>query len=210
MLFNSLAFLIFFPIAVMIYFIIPHRTRYIWLLLCSYFFYICQDSGYAALLVISTVITWLSGQLLYNTQKSSSKKLILSLSLLINIGLLVFFKYSGLILSIFGNEKSFSLILPAGISFYTFQSLTYVIDCYRKKCPPEKNILKYALFVSFFPCILSGPIERASHLLPQFDEEHFFDTIRAKEGLFMMLWGYFLKMVIVARLSILTDLVYSN
>lgn len=210
MLFNSLPFMIFFPAVVMLFFLIPHRYRYIWLLFCSYFFYASQDQSAVVLLMVSTVITWSAGRLVYNAKTESGKRLYIAAGFILNLFILMYFKYSGFIMSLFGTGKEFSLILPAGISFYTFQSLTYIMDCYRGEVEPEHNILKYALFVSFFPCILSGPIERAKNLLPQISEEQKWDAVRVKEGLFLMLWGYFLKMVIVGRLSILTDLVYSG
>ncbi len=210
MLFNSLPFMLFFPVVVIFYFIIPHRYRYIWLLFCSYFFYACQDHSATVLLMVSTVITWSAGRLVYNADTQKLKRIYVAAGFILNLFILMYFKYSGFIMSFFRPDGSFDIILPAGISFYTFQSLTYIADCYREETEPEHNILKYALFVSFFPCILSGPIERSKNLLSQIGEEHKWDSIRVKEGLFMMLWGYFLKMVIVGRLSILTDHVYSG
>ncbi|MBR5767026.1 MAG: MBOAT family protein [Lachnospiraceae bacterium] len=208
MLFNSLPFLIFFPIVILFYFIIPNRYRYIWLLLCSYFFYACQDSSATVLLMVSTVITWSAGRLVYNADIPGQKKLYVAIGFVLNLSILIYFKYAGFFTGLLTDTGSFSLVLPAGISFYTFQSLTYIVDCYREEVEPENNILKYALFVSFFPCILSGPIERSKHLLPQINDEHSPDLIRIKEGLFTMLWGYFLKMVIVSRLDILTSNVF--
>ncbi len=210
MLFNSLQFMFFFPVVVIFYFIIPHRYRYIWLLFCSYFFYACRDDSATVLLMVSTVITWSAGRLVYNADTRKLKRTYVAAGFVLNLFILMYFKYSGFIMSFLRPDGSFNVILPAGISFYTFQSLTYIVDCYRGETEPEHNILKYALFVSFFPCILSGPIERSKNLLKQIDEEHKWDSIRVKEGLFMMLWGYFLKMVIVGRLSILTDNVYSG
>ncbi|MBR4719361.1 MAG: MBOAT family protein [Lachnospiraceae bacterium] len=210
MLFNSLPFMLFFPAVVILYFLIPHRYRYIWLLLGSYFFYACQDQSATVLLMVSTVITWSAGRLVYNAETQGQKRLYVGAGFVLNLFILMYFKYSDFILSLFETEREFSLLLPAGISFYTFQSLTYIVDCYREEVEPEHNILKYALFVSFFPCILSGPIERAKNLIPQINEKHEWDPVRVKEGLFMMLWGYFLKMVIVGRLSILTEFVYSG
>ena len=211
MLFNSLPFLIFFPVTVILYYVIPHRYRYLWLLFCSYFFYACQDQSAVILLMISTAITFAAGRLTYNAEAVRLKKLYVGLGCALNLFILIYFKYSGFLMSMFGSAGEVpDLMLPAGISFYTFQSLTYIMDCYRGETEPENNILKYALFVSFFPCILSGPIERSKNILPQIDKEKSWDAIRIKEGLFLMLWGYFLKMVIVSRLEILTDLVYSG
>ncbi|MCR5235006.1 MAG: MBOAT family protein [Lachnospiraceae bacterium] len=208
--FTSLPFLIFFPVVVLIYFVIPHRFRYLWLLFCSYFFYACQDGSATVLLMVSTVITWSAGRLVYKADSVWMKNLYVGMGFFLNLIILLYFKYSGAVAALFGIGTGFGLLLPAGISFYTFQSLTYIMDCYREEVKPQNNLLKYALFVSFFPCILSGPIERAKNILPQIDEEHKWDSIRAKEGLFLMLWGAFLKLVIVSRLEILTDYVYSG
>lgn len=210
MLFNSLQFLIFFPIVVMLYFLIPHKFRYLWLLFASYFFYMSQEPFYVVFLIMSTTITWITGNLLYKAKSKRSRNLIVAGGFILTLSFLLYFKYTDFLLSLFGSSTRLNLILPIGISFYTFQSLTYIMDCYRGEVPPEKNIFKYALFVSFFPNILSGPIERSKNLLKQFDELHPFDAIRVKEGLLLMLWGYFLKMAIVPRLTILTDLVYGD
>ena len=210
MLFNSLPFLLFFPVCVLLYYVIPDRFKYLWLLFCSYFFYACQDRSMTVLLMISTVITWSAGRLVYKAESKSSAHFYLALGFILNLSILMYFKYSGFIAGLFLHDENLSLIMPAGISFYTFQSLSYIMDCYRKEVKPENNILKYALFVSFFPCILSGPIERAKNMLPQINRAHRWDYIRVKEGLFLMLWGYFLKLVIVSRLDILTSNVYDN
>ena len=203
MLFNSAAFLLFFPIVCVLYFVLPHRFRYLLLLVAGYAFYAAADLKALPVLLLTTLVTWIGGRMLYEGKKAGFVALVLS------IGILCFFKYCAYVCTLFGAGEV-SIMLPAGISFYTFQSVTYLMDCHRKVCKPERNFLKYALFVSFFPTILSGPIARAQHLLPQFDEEHDFDTLRAKEGLAFMLWGYFLKMVIVSRLTILTDLVFGD
>ena len=189
MLFNSLPFLLFFPVCVLLYYVIPDRFKYLWLLFCSYFFYACQDRSMTVLLMISTVITWSAGRLVYKAESKSSAHFYLALGFILNLSILMYFKYSGFIAGLFLHDENLSLIMPAGISFYTFQSLSYIMDCYRKEVKPENNILKYALFVSFFPCILSGPIERAKNMLPQINRVHRWDYIRVKEGLFLMLWG---------------------
>ena len=209
MLFNSPAFLIFFPLVVLLYYVIPARFRYIWLLFCSYFFYACQDRSVTILLMISTVITWSTGRLVFYAETVRAKNISLATGFILNLSILIYFKYFGFFSSVVLG-KDLSLFMPAGISFYTFQSLSYIMDCYRREVRPENNILKYALFVSFFPCILSGPIERSKNMLPRISGPHKWDTIRVKEGLFLMLWGYFLKLVIVSRLDILTDNVYGN
>ena len=210
MLFNSLPFLLFFPVCVILYFVIPDRFKYLWLLFCSYFFYACQDRSVTVLLMVSTVITWSAGRLVYKAETVRTKNYYLILGFILNLSILIYFKYSGFLTGILFPGQEISAFMPAGISFYTFQSLSYIMDCYRKEVKPENNILKYALFVSFFPCILSGPIERSKNMLPQIDRPHRWNNIRVKEGLFLMLWGYFLKLVIVSRLDILTDNVYGN
>lgn len=223
MLFNSLSFLVFFPIVLAVYFIIPRKIRYIWLLVCSYYFYMCWSAKYALLIGLSTVITYLSGILIAKTEKVSIRKLWVALSFISNISILVFFKYfyfildnMNLILERYGMsavESSFNIILPVGISFYTFQALSYTMDVYRKDVEPEKNILKYALFVSFFPQLVAGPIERSKNLVAQVNRcEHFklWNYQRIVDGLGLMLWGYFLKMVIADRLAIFVDNVYDN
>ena len=210
MLFNSLPFLLFFPVCVILYYVIPDRFKYLWLLFCSYFFYACQDRSMTVLLMVSTVITWSAGRLVYKAETRSSKNFYTALGFILNLSILIYFKYSGFLTGLFLHEDGLSLFMPAGISFYTFQSLSYIMDCYRKEVKPENNILKYALFVSFFPCILSGPIERSKNMLPQISRAHSWDNIRVKEGLFLMMWGYFLKLVIVSRLDILTSNVYDN
>ena len=210
MLFNSIAFLFFFPLTVLLYFLIPRQYRYIWLLFSSYVFYLSQDRGMVLFLLYSTIITWITGNIIYRNTVNI-KRISLFICVILNLLPLVVFKYSDFLLSLTGSGRSLNLLVPAGISFYTLQSMTYVIDCFRGHFPPEKNFFKYALFVSFFPCILSGPIERAESFLPQTDtSDHAFDPVRVKEGLQYMLWGYFMKLVIVSRLEILTDLVYSN
>lgn len=218
MLFNSIEFLIFFPVICILYFIIPHRVRYIWLLIASYYFYMCWNAKYAILLIISTVITYLSGLFI---AKTNHKKLCVALSFIINLAILVFFKYSNFlieninsIVAFFGIDSisnGFDIVLPVGISFYTFQALSYTVDVYRNKVEAQKNILKYALFVSFFPQLVAGPIERSTNLLKQVSSEmHFFDYDRIKDGLLLMGWGFFQKIVIADRLALIVNQVYGN
>lgn len=234
MLFNSFDFLVFFPFVVAIYFVIPKRVRYIWLLIASYYFYMSWNAKYALLIAFSTCVTWLSGILLgranqysptklFNLSVSTHKKIIVAGSLLINLGILAFFKYYDFILhninvtmavfSIEPFEKPFDLLLPVGISFYTFQALSYTIDVYRGDVPVEKNILKYGLFVSFFPQLVAGPIERSSNLLRQVNEAHhikLWNLNRVTQGCILMLWGYFLKMVLADRAAIIVNSVYNS
>jgi len=218
--FNSLSFMCFFPIVVLIYFLIPQRVKYIWLLVASYYFYMSWNAKYAVLIAISTVITYASGILIDSTDDYKIKKLWVALSFISNLGILAYFKYFdfflsniNMILSRVGIqiiEKPFDIILPVGISFYTFQALSYTMDVYRQELKPEKNILKYALFVSFFPQLVAGPIERSKNLVTQISKEHHFDFDRVKDGLLLMLWGFFMKVVIADRLAIFVDEVFNG
>lgn len=221
MLFNSYDFMLFFPIVILIYFIIPRKSRYIWLLISSYYFYMGWNPKYALLIAISTVITYLSGRLL--DKADSHRKWIVVGSLITNIGILVLFKYFdfllenlNFVLSVFGIttiDKTFDVLFPVGISFYTFQALSYTMDVYRNEIPAEKNILRYALFVSFFPQLVAGPIERSKNLLSQVahvEEIDLWDYERVTQGFILMLWGFFQKMVIADRVAILVDTVYDS
>ena len=224
MLFNSIDFLIFFPVVALICFLIPHRVRYLWLLVCSYYFYMCWNAAYALLLFVSTLITWASGLAIeaYGREDSAQGKLkcqgMVAISFTLNLAILVIFKYAGFIIAnlnlLFGKTgiafalPEFSLLLPVGISFYIFQALSYTMDVYRGDVPVEKNLLRYAVFVAFFPQLVAGPIERSSRLLEQFYTEHRFSYERMARGLMMMLWGYFQKMVIADRLSVLVSQVF--
>ena len=207
---TGLSFYIFLPICIAVYFLIPAKFRYIWLLFSSYYFYCSLDGAFVSLLIISTIITWFCGGAISKISNSNGRRAMLAIGVLFNVLMLVIYKYENFFLELSGSDLRLNLILPVGISFYTFQSLTYIFDIYKGELEPEDNIFKYALFVSFFPLILSGPIERAKHLIPQFSCDAKFDQIRAKEGLSLMLFGYFCKIVIVARMTILTDYVFSD
>ncbi len=233
MLFNSVDFLIFFPIVTLFYFVIPHRWRYLWLLLASYYFYMCWNPKYALLMATSTVITWVSGllidrsdKLVYGTTRTDKrkgeleKKLWVALSFISNLSILFFFKYFDFAIENINSvlaafhmalvQPSFDVLLPVGISFYTFQALSYTMDVYRGEIYAERNILKYALFVSFFPQLVAGPIERSKNLLIQFNRKHYFEYDRVKKGLQLMLWGFFMKLVIADRVAMVVDQVYNN
>lgn len=220
MLFNSLEFLIFFPVVTLLYFLLPHKYRWVLLLAASYVFYMGWNAAYALLLLASTAITYVASLLIDRSEKRSKKKLFLVLSIALNLGILFTFKYfefftSGLYavldaLKVSYTPVKYSLVLPVGISFYIFQALGYSIDVYRKDVAVQKNFGKYALFVSFFPQLVAGPIERSSNLLPQFEEEHFFDRTKASSGLRLMLWGYFKKIVIADTLCTAVNTVYND
>ena len=220
MLFNSYEFLIFFPVVVLIYFLIPHKIRYIWLLIASYFFYMCWNAKYALILLASTLITYLSGILISKAKNKRKKQLFVALSFILNLSILFFFKYFDFaieninkVLGAFHMQlltPAFDVILPVGISFYIFQALGYTVDIYRKDLKPEKNFLKYALFVSFFPQLVAGPIERSSNLIKQFYEKHYFDFERVRDGLLLMLWGMFQKIVIADRIAVVADTIFNH
>ena len=228
MLFNSLKFLIFFPAVVLLYFVLPKRVRNLWLLVASYVFYMGWNAKYVVLLFTSTLITYLSGLLLERvkdsdrpeTKKTALKKWVVAVSFLLNLGILFYFKYVNFFLDTLGaaaslvgltlNVPKFDILLPVGISFFTFQALSYTVDVYRGEIGAEKNFLRYALFVSFFPQLVAGPIERSKNLLQQLDTPKSFDFDRAREGFVLMLWGYFLKIVLADRIAIFVDTVYGD
>src|SRR3989339_515424 len=220
MLFNSLHFLIFFPLVVVLYFSIHHKYRWILLLVSSYYFYMSWKAEYIILIIISTLIDYFVGLKIEQTDNQSKRKRYLIFSLASNLGILFLFKYFNFFsdsfrvllaqFSIPFNEMHLQFILPVGISFYTFQTLSYTIDVYRRRIEPEKHLGRFALYVSFFPQLVAGPIERAQNLLPQFQEEKKFDYTRVTDGLKLMLWGFFKKIVIADRLSLFVNVVYSD
>ncbi len=216
MLFNSLSFLIFFPICIAIYFIVPKRVRSFWLLFASLYFYMCWNVAYVLLLLTSVAVTYLSGLLLAGfNDRIRIKKAIVAGSLVINIGILVVFKYLNFLIDSINtvaktNISFVDILLPVGISFYTFQAVGYTIDVFRGSAP-ERNFVKYALFVSFFPQLVAGPIERSGNLLGQInrlDKENLFSEKEFIAGFSTMLWGYFLKLMIADRASIAVNTVF--
>lgn len=225
MLFNSIDFLIFFPIVVVLYFLLPHRVRWVWLLVASYYFYMCWNPKYAVLIALSTAITYVSGLLIARAnripdaaRRARLRKLWVALSFVSNLAILAFFKYFTFLLdnlnAAFGllgvslSIPAFDIVLPVGISFYTFQALSYTMDVYRGEIEAEPNFFRYALFVSFFPQLVAGPIERSKNLLTQVHEKHTFDADRARDGLLLMLWGLIQKIVIADRVSRVVDAVF--
>lgn len=223
MLFNSFHFLLFFPIVVLLYFLIPKSLKNLWLLAASCYFYISWNAKYMLLLFFSTAVTYASGLLLaYFSAKNSRKwkKIIVGISFFLNLSLLFWFKYfdfiivninrilSGLHMRLL--NPAFDILLPVGISFYIFQALSYTMDVYREETKVERNFMKYALFVSFFPQLVAGPIERSKNLLCQLGENHSFEFERVREGLLLMLWGYFLKLAVADRIAVVVDTVYGD
>lgn len=220
MVFNSIHFLVFFPIVLLFYYIIPRKIKPIWLFVASYYFYMSWNVTYSLLILTSTVVTYLSGILM---NKSDRRKLILTVSFVINLGILFTFKYLDFFISnlsavtkfIAGKplNASLGLLLPVGISFYTFQALSYTVDVYRGEVEPERNFLDYALFVSFFPQLVAGPIERSGNLLTQVNrlkEERLFNYEKAVSGFIMMCYGMFLKVVLADHLAVFVNGVWDN
>lgn len=220
MLFNSIHFLFFLPPVVVAYFLLPNKWRWVLLLCASYYFYAVWEASYTIILVFSTVVDYISGWAIYKTKSAKRKLIFLCLSLLVNLGLLFVYKYANFVFSTYNSlanifdtqpiTTTFNLLLPVGISFYTFKSLSYIIDIYRGETKPEKNFGIFALYVSFFPALIAGPIDRAKHLLPQLTKSYSFDYDRVKNGLILALWGMFKKVVIADRLALFADTVYSS
>lgn len=223
MLFNSIEFLVFFPVVIVIFFIIPRKLRCIWLLIASYYFYMSWNPKYATLIAISTLITFISGLLIEISKTKRGKQFVAAASLISNLSILAIFKYLNFALQTLSDigsclgletiDRRLDLLLPVGISFYTFQALSYTIDVYRGDIKAEKNILKYALFVSFFPQLVAGPIERSGNLLRQIQkiaETKLWDFERIRDGFLLMFWGFFQKLVIADRAALLVNQVYSH
>lgn len=216
MLFNSWQYLSFYPIVVLIYFIVPKKVKNIWLLAASYYFYMGWNAKYIVLLFFTTVVTY-TGALIIEKYK---KNWILFVTIGANLSVLFYFKYVQFAwdnlrhicnrLGIPFDEHQFDIILPVGISFFTFQAIGYTIDVYREETYAERNFLRYALFVSFFPQLVAGPIERSKNLLRQLNKTYSYSYDRMREGLLLILWGFFLKLVIADRAAIFVDIVFAD
>jgi alginate O-acetyltransferase complex protein AlgI len=220
MLFNSASFLVFFPVVLILYFAIPFKWRNVLLLLASWYFYMSWKFEYIILIILSTSIDYFAGLKIEQTGNKKVKKRFLIVSLVGNLGILFFFKYFGFFFESFTsilnnsewykNISHFDILLPIGISFYTFQSMSYTIGVYRNKTKAEQDFIKFALYVSFFPQLVAGPIERAGHLLKQFGQKYVFDYQRVSYGLKLMFWGFFQKVVIADNISRFVDVVFEN
>jgi D-alanyl-lipoteichoic acid acyltransferase DltB (MBOAT superfamily) len=223
MLFNSINFFLFLPIVLLFYwgFVKRIKIQNIVLLISSYIFYGWWDYRFLSLIALSTLVDFFVGQQIYKSKLKSKKKFWLSLSLIFNIGLLGFFKYYNFFIDSFidalyligytvKNVWALKIILPVGISFYTFQTLSYTIDIYRGKLKPTNNFIGFAAFVSFFPQLVAGPIERASNLLPQILNARKYDYQIISDGVKLMIWGFFLKLVVADRAAIYVNAVYNN
>ena len=228
MLFNSFQFLGFFPIVTLAYYILPERIKNYWLLVASYYFYMCWNVKYVLLILTSTIITYVSGILIERIKASNKtdanktvlSKIIVGASFACNLGILFYYKYFNFTLTVISNLLSkiniqltvpvFDIVLPVGISFYTFQALSYTVDVYRNEIQAERNFFKYALFVSFFPQLVAGPIERSKNLLGQLSVSKKFNFEKARDGFLLMIWGYFLKVVLADRIAIFVNTVYGD
>ncbi len=216
----SIQFLLFLLVTIAVSFIIPKKIRNIWLLAASWVFYYTLSDKFLVLLVAVTVITYFAGLFMRKEADKGKKRTVLILSIVLLVGVLGYFKYAGFLVDsvlkvgqffgLNGSDLVVKIILPAGISFYLFQAIGYIIDCYRETVEPEKNYLNLALFISFFPQIVSGPIERAGNMLPQYRNPKSFDYDNMRDGLLQILWGYFLKIVIADRLSVIVGTVYGS
>ncbi|MEG1381077.1 MAG: MBOAT family O-acyltransferase [Ruthenibacterium sp.] len=220
--FISLAFFVFLASACLVYFVLPKAVRTFWLLACSYLFYLYnpQNAGFIVLLLGTSAITYLGAILLDVLHEKSIwlRRGILFLALLACLGSLVYYKYTGFLSELFSGlllqfgvrttPPKFDIAVPLGISYFTFMAMGYLLDVHRGKNKAERNFLYVALFLSFFPCIVAGPIERADHLLPQFQKQHTFDYNRVAGGLFRVAWGCFKKLVIANTIGGIVHTVY--
>ncbi len=220
MLFNSLAFAIFMPIVFLIYWALPHRFRWMALLAANCYFYLSWEPRYIIVILFTTAVSYFCALLLERTEAVREKKILLATGILLTLSLLLVFKYTNFALdSVFHflkffaipvHETTLKLVMPIGISFYTFQMVGYIVDVYKGKIRAEKHFGKYALFVSFFPNILSGPIERASNMLPQFKEEKKFDYSTSVYGLRLILLGFLKKMIFADSMSRYVDVIFNS
>lgn len=218
MVFNSFEFLLFFPLVTLLYFALPHKWRWVLLLAASAFFYAYFKIEYLFILVFTIIVDFFAGIWIEQTE-GKKRKWALIASIIANVGVLAVFKYADFLI---GNANAvlfkmgaetydlLDIILPIGLSFHTFQAMSYTIEVYRGRVPAERNIGKYALYVMFYPQLVAGPIERPQNVIPQFNVKHKFDFQRAKSGLRLMLWGMFKKVVIADRLAVFVDLIYDN
>jgi alginate O-acetyltransferase complex protein AlgI len=223
MLFNSIDFAIFLPVVFLLYWFAlggKRRPQNYLLLLASYVFYGWWDWRFLGLMAFSTVVDYLIGQRLGNTLQPKQRKLLLGVSLTANLGLLGFFKYYNFFVESFTEAFTFfgvgfslnslSIVLPVGISFYTFQTLSYTLDVYHKRLKPTKDFVDFAAFVSFFPQLVAGPIERATHLIPQFARDRTFSYPLAVNGMRQILWGLVKKMLIADNCSQFANQIFDN
>jgi len=223
MLFNSIDFVIFLPIVFILYWFVANKNlklQNFLIVAASYLFYGWWDWRFLSLILFSTIVDYFVGRKLKIEDNLIKRKILLWTSILVNLGFLGFFKYYNFFLdnfiaafSFFGTEiqaNSLNIILPVGISFYTFQTLSYSIDVYKRNLEPTKDFISFSAFVSFFPQLVAGPIERATHLLPQFYKKRHFDYGKAVDGMRQILWGLFKKVVIADNCAEYANLIFNN
>ena len=223
MLFNSTAFLLFLPTVFFLYWFVfknQLRAQNVLLLVASYIFYGWWDWRFLSLIIASTFLDYFIALALQKTERSSKRKVLLAISLAGNLGMLGFFKYYNFFVTswievwssvgITMEATTLNIILPVGISFYTFQTLSYTIDVYRKEMEPTKSFIDFAAFVTFFPQLVAGPIERASHLLPQFYKNRTFDYQNAVDGVKLIIWGMFKKVVVADNCAFFVNTIFEN
>ncbi|XMO86156.1 MBOAT family O-acyltransferase [Algibacter sp. AS12] len=223
MFFNSIDFAIFLPIVFILYWFVANKNlklQNFLIVVASYIFYGWWDWRFLSLILFSTIVDYSIGRMLQTEEKQTKRKVLLWTSILVNLGFLGFFKYYNFFLdnfitvfSFFGSEikaNSLNIILPVGISFYTFQTLSYTIDVYKRKLEPTKDFIAFSAFVSFFPQLVAGPIERAKHLLPQFYKSRKFDYTLAVDGMRQILWGLFKKIVIADNCAEYANQIFNN
>lgn len=218
--FVDVRFLFFFPTVVALYILLPHRFRWVLLLLASYLFYMAYKPEYTLLLLAITIIDFVAGLAMGKDTNPSHRRLYLILSLVANLGILFVFKYFDFVvtslaqvLHTFGTSAplpTLHLLIPLGISFHIFQSMSYTIEVYKKRFEPVRHFGKFALYVSFFPQLAAGPIERPQGLLKQIMEDHSFDIYKARSGIKLMAWGFFKKLVVADNLAPLVNAAYAN
>lgn len=221
MLFNSINFAVFLPVVFILYWLIKsQKYQNILLLIASYFFYACWDYRFLFLLIFSTLLDFYSGIKMEEANSPAHKRFWFILSVVINLSFLGVFKYYNFFAESFADALSLvgvkvnlwtlKIILPVGISFYTFHGLSYVIDIYKNRIKAERNFIEYSVFVSFFPLLVAGPIERATHLLPQIQRERNFNYSKAVDGLRQILWGLFKKIVIADNFAEYANMIFNN
>jgi alginate O-acetyltransferase complex protein AlgI len=220
MVFTSFVFIVFFIIAIVTYYVVPYKFRWVQLLICSYVFYGYWKIEYLSLIVASTLIDYLCGLAMQNRDTKTRRKPFLYISLFVNLTMLFVFKYYNFFydsfIDVFNISEAYArahrldILLPVGISFYTFQTLSYTIDVYYGKIEPTRHLGKFATYVAFFPQLVAGPIERASSLLPQFEKKVKLDYQQIADGLKLMAWGFFKKIVIADRLMRFVEYSYSD
>jgi alginate O-acetyltransferase complex protein AlgI len=220
MLFNSIEFAFFFPIVTVLFFLLPHRFRWLLLLLASCFFYMFFKPVYILILFFTIFIDYFAGIWIAREQEKKRKKMLLMLSIVANVGVLAFFKYFNFIaenlnsllgsLHVEQDVPLLKILLPIGLSFHTFQAMSYTIEVYRGRQQPEKHLGIYALYVMFYPQLVAGPIERPQNILHQFYEEKKFDYENMRRGLILIAWGLVKKVVIADRLALFVNQVYTQ